>query len=304
MFKRLTQGIAKTRQNLVAGLKSLTGSHQQLNAEDIESLETALLMADCGVDATNELIETTNAALKRSGGAVLETVKAQVTNLLSEAENAAEIGRQGDFPYVMLVVGVNGAGKTTSIAKMGQLLKNQGKKVMFAAGDTFRAAAVDQLKSWGQRLDIPVVAQHTGADPASVIFDACAAAKSRDFDVLIADTAGRLQTQTNLMAELEKIKRVIAKYDPSAPHETILVIDATMGQNALSQAELFDKQVGLDSMLITKLDGTSKGGIVIALAKRFARPIRYIGIGEGPDDLQNFDAGEFASALFDDQAQE
>ena len=304
MFKRLTQGIAKTRQNLVAGLKSLTGSHQQLSAEDIESLETALLMADCGIEATNELIETTNAELKRSGGAVLETIKAQVTNLLSEAENAAEIGRQGDFPYVMLVVGVNGAGKTTSIAKMGQLLKNQGKKVMFAAGDTFRAAAVDQLKSWGERLDIPVVAQHTGADPASVIFDACAAAKSREFDVLIADTAGRLQTQTNLMAELEKIKRVIAKYDPSAPHETILVIDATMGQNALSQAELFDKQVGLDSMLITKLDGTSKGGIVIALAKKFARPIRYVGIGEGPDDLQNFDAGEFASALFDDRALE
>ena len=304
MFKRLTQGIAKTRQNLVAGLKSLTGSHQQLSAEDIESLETALLMADCGIEATNELIETTNAELKRSGGTVLETIQAQVTNLLSEAENAAEIGRQGDFPYVMLVVGVNGAGKTTSIAKMGQLLKNQGKKVMFAAGDTFRAAAVDQLKSWGERLDIPVVAQHTGADPASVIFDACAAAKSREFDVLIADTAGRLQTQTNLMAELEKIKRVIAKYDPSAPHETILVIDATMGQNALSQAELFDKQVGLDSMLITKLDGTSKGGIVIALAKKFARPIRYIGIGEGPDDLQHFDAGEFASALFDDQALE
>ena len=301
MFKRLTQGIAKTRQSLVAGIKSLTGSHQELSDEDIESLETALLMADCGVEATNELIETTNAKLKREGGAVLDTIKAQVANLLADAENPATIHRQGEFPYVILVVGVNGAGKTTSIAKMGRHLKNQGLKVMFAAGDTFRAAAVDQLKSWGERLDIPVVAQHTGADPASVIFDACAAAKSRDFDVLIADTAGRLQTQTNLMAELEKIKRVIAKYDASAPHETMLIIDATMGQNALSQAELFDKQVGLDSMLITKLDGTSKGGIVIALAKKFSRPIRYIGIGEGPDDLQGFNAREYADALFDDQ---
>ena len=301
MFKRLTQGIAKTRRSLVAGIKSITSSHQGLSEEDTETLETALLMADCGVDATSELITATNAKLKKNGGAVLDTIKAEVASLLKNAENSAHIVRQGDFPYVILVVGVNGAGKTTSIAKMGRHLQNLGLKVMFAAGDTFRAAAVEQLKSWGERLDIPVVAQHTGADPASVIFDACAAAKSRQCDVLIADTAGRLQTQTNLMAELEKVKRVIGKFDASAPHETILVIDATMGQNALSQAELFDNQVGLDSMLITKLDGTSKGGIVIALAKKFARPIRYIGVGEGPDDLQTFDAQAFADALFNDQ---
>ena len=301
MFKRLTQGIAKTRHSLVASIKSLTSTHQGLSTDDSESLETSLLVADCGIAATEELLEATNTELKKHGGSVLEIIRSQVAGLLKVAENPTEIARQGDFPYVILVVGVNGAGKTTSIAKMGRHLKNQGLKVMFAAGDTFRAAAVDQLKSWGERLEIPVVAQHTGADPASVIFDACAAAKSRDFDVLIADTAGRLQTQSNLMAELEKIKRVIKKYDASAPHETILVIDATMGQNALSQAELFDRQVGLDSLLITKLDGTSKGGIVIALAKKFARPIRYIGVGEGPDDLQRFDAQEFAHALFDDQ---
>ena len=302
MFKRLSQGIAKTRQSLVAGIKSLTSSHQGLSSDDTESLETALLMADCGVAATTDLIASTNADLKKHGGDLLQTIRKHVASLLSAAENPAEISRQGDFPYVILVVGVNGAGKTTSIAKMGRHLKDRGLKVMFAAGDTFRAAAVEQLKSWGQRLDIPVVAQETGSDPASVIFDACAAAKSRDYDVLIADTAGRLQTQSNLMAELEKIKRVIAKYDASAPHETVLVIDATMGQNALSQAELFDKQVGLDSMLITKLDGTSKGGIVIALAKKFARPIRYIGVGEGPDDLQHFNAEDFAAALFDDDS--
>ncbi|MGR8947610.1 MAG: signal recognition particle-docking protein FtsY [Gammaproteobacteria bacterium] len=300
MFKRLSQGIAKTRASLVSGIKSLTNTHEGLSDDDTEALETSLLMADCGVEATTELIEATNARLKKNGGSVLETVKTEVASLLSAVDRPAPIEKAGGLPYVILVVGVNGAGKTTSIAKMGQHLQNRGLKVMFAAGDTFRAAAVEQLKMWGERLGVPVIAQHTGADPASVIFDACAAAKSREFDVLIADTAGRLQTQTNLMNELEKIKRVIAKHDPSAPHETILVIDATMGQNAISQAELFDKQIGLDSLLITKLDGTSKGGIVIALAKKFARPIRYVGVGEGPDDLQIFDAADFAAALFDE----
>ena len=300
MFKRLSQGIAKTRASLISGIKSLTGTHEGLSEQDKESLETTLLMADCGVEATMELIEATHAELKRSGGTVLDAMKAEVTNLLSTVEQPLKLDRQQGTPQIILVVGVNGAGKTTSIAKMGQHLQNQGLKVMFAAGDTFRAAAVEQLKTWGQRLDVPVVAQHTGADPASVIFDACAAAKSRQLDVLIADTAGRLQTQANLMGELEKIKRVISKHDPSAPHETILVIDATMGQNAISQAELFDQQIGLDSLLITKLDGTSKGGIVIALAKKFGRPIRYIGVGEGPDDLQVFNASDFAAALFQD----
>lgn len=300
MFKRLSQGIAKTRASLVSGIKSLTSTHQGLSEQDKESLETSLLMADCGVEATMELIEATHAQLKKNGGTVLDAITAEVTNLLSDVEQPLVLERQPDKPHIILVVGVNGAGKTTSIAKMGQHLQNQGLKVMFAAGDTFRAAAVEQLKMWGQRLDVPVVAQHTGADPASVIFDACAAAKSRQLDVLIADTAGRLQTQANLMGELEKIKRVISKHDPSAPHETILVIDATMGQNAISQAELFDKQIGLDSLLITKLDGTSKGGIVIALAKKFGRPIRYVGVGEGADDLQVFNARDFASALFQD----
>ncbi|MEM7467075.1 MAG: signal recognition particle-docking protein FtsY [Pseudomonadota bacterium] len=302
MFKRLSQGIAKTRANLVAGIKSLTGTHEGLSENDRETLETALLLADCGVEASTDLIDATHASLRKNGGAVADTLKTEIADLLNGLPDCRDIARQGENPYIILVVGVNGAGKTTSIAKMGQHLKASGLRVMFAAGDTFRAAAVEQLKTWGERLDIPVIAQHTGADPASVIFDACAAAKSRDFDVLIADTAGRLQTQSNLMAELEKIARVIGKHDPEAPHETILVIDATMGQNALSQADLFDKQIGLDSLLITKLDGTSKGGIVIALARKFGRPIRYIGVGERPDDLQTFSAIDFATALFDEQA--
>jgi len=299
MFKRLSQGIAKTRASLVSGIKSLTGGNQGLNDEDKEALETSLLLADCGVSATTALIEATNTRLKKDGGTVIDAVKQEVSTLLGDAEEPLDIPASNGKPFIILVVGVNGAGKTTSIAKMGKNLQSQGLKVMFAAGDTFRAAAVEQLKLWGERLDIPVVAQQTGADPASVIFDACAAATSRNFDVLIADTAGRLQTQTNLMSELEKIKRVIGKHDSSAPHETMLIIDSTMGQNALSQAELFDKLIKIDSLVVTKLDGTSKGGIVIALAKQLSRPIRYIGVGEGPDDLQNFRADAFAQALFD-----
>lgn len=298
MFKRLSQGIAKTRASLVSGIKALTGGHQGLNADDIESLETSLLLADCGVAATADLIELTNKRLKANGGSVLDAIRTEVATLLQHAENEFLPTTHNQGPFILLVAGVNGAGKTTSIAKIGKHLKDRGLSVMFAAGDTFRAAAVEQLKTWGARLDIPVIAQQTGADPASVIFDACAAASSRGIDVLIADTAGRLQTQSNLMAELEKIKRVISKHDPNAPHETTLVIDATMGQNALSQATLFDKQIAIDSLVVTKLDGTSKGGIIVALAKQFSRPIRFIGVGEGPDDLQLFSAEQFANALF------
>lgn len=299
MFKRLSQGIAKTRASLVSGIKSLTGGNQGLDKQDQETLETALLLADCGVTATTELIDATNIRLKKEGGSVVDAVRHEVRALLEDSEAPLDVSTSGSSPFIILVVGVNGAGKTTSIAKMGRNLQKQGLSVMFAAGDTFRAAAVEQLKSWGERLDIPVIAQHTGADPASVIFDACAAATSRNIDVLIADTAGRLQTQTNLMSELEKIKRVIGKHDSEAPHETMLIIDATMGQNALSQAELFDKQITINSLVVTKLDGTSKGGIVIALAKQLSRPIRYIGVGEGPEDLQAFDAKLFAEALFE-----
>jgi fused signal recognition particle receptor len=203
-------------------------------------------------------------------------------------------------PFVILIVGVNGAGKTTTIAKLGRRLKESGLSVMFAAGDTFRAAAVAQLAEWGRRLDIPVIAQATGADPASVLFDACSAAAARGIDVLLADTAGRLHTQTNLMAELEKVKRVIRKFDPDAPHETMLILDATMGQNALAQAKLFHEKIHLDSVSLTKLDGTAKGGIVFAVSSALSLPIRFIGIGEAFDDLREFEAGAFVEALLGD----
>ncbi len=231
---------------------------------------------------------------------IREVVVAEMVDLLAPCEAPLSIPADHSGPFVILIVGVNGAGKTTSIAKIGQRLKASGLSVMFAAGDTFRAAAVEQLSEWGRRLDIPVVAQATGADPASVLFDACAAAKARDIDVLLADTAGRLHTQANLMGELEKVKRVIRKFDPTAPHETMLILDATMGQNALSQARLFHEQIHLDSVSLTKLDGTAKGGIVFALAAALGLPIRFIGIGETYDDLRTFAARDFSAALMAD----
>ena len=300
MFDRISKGIARTRDSLVAGIRAISGSRSGLDNDAKDALETSLLLADCGVDATLEIVAATDARLKNDGGEVVDAVREEVAGLLGGAEQSIDLSTAQGEPFVILVVGVNGAGKTTSIAKMGRYFRDRGHSVMFAAGDTFRAAAVDQLKRWGERLDIPVISQDTGADPASVIFDACAAAKSRAIDILIADTAGRLQTQDNLMAELEKIKRVIRKHNPQAPHETLLIIDATMGQNALSQARLFHDKVALDSLVVTKLDGTAKGGILLALVRNLALPIRFIGVGESFDDLQEFSAEEFATALFSD----
>ncbi|MGR9090296.1 MAG: signal recognition particle-docking protein FtsY [Gammaproteobacteria bacterium] len=300
MFKRLAQGISRTRDNLLGGLKSVLGKKRIIDEETLEALESALLVADCGIEATQRIVDRCRASKADQNLDVTAVVVEEMVELLAPCEAPLAVPAEHSGPFVILVVGVNGAGKTTSIAKIGQRLKASGLSVMFAAGDTFRAAAVEQLSEWGRRLDIPVVAQATGADPASVLFDACAAAKARDIDVLLADTAGRLHTQSNLMAELEKVKRVIRKFDPTAPHETMLILDATMGQNALSQAQLFHEQIHLDSVTLTKLDGTAKGGIVFALAAALALPIRFIGIGETYDDLRTFSAREFADALMAD----
>lgn len=300
MFKRLAEGISRTRDNLLGGLKSVLGKKRVIDEETLEALETALLVSDCGIEATQRIVARCRASKADPNLDIREVVVAEMVELLSPCEAPLAIPADHNGPYIILIVGVNGAGKTTSIAKIGQRLKASGLSVMFAAGDTFRAAAVEQLSEWGRRLDIPVVAQATGADPASVLFDACAAAKARDIDVLLADTAGRLHTQSNLMAELEKVKRVIRKFDADAPHETMLILDATMGQNALSQAQLFHEQIHLDSVSLTKLDGTAKGGIVFALAAALALPIRFIGIGETYDDLRTFSARDFADALMAD----
>ena len=300
MFKRLAEGISRTRDHLLGGLKSVLGKKRVIDDAAIDTLETALLMADCGIEATNRIVLKCKASKADPSVDFSELVIGEMAALLEPCEAPLTVPAERDGPFVILVVGVNGVGKTTTIAKIGRRLKESGRSVMFAAGDTFRAAAVEQLSEWGRRLDIPVVAQDTGADAASVLFDACSAAAARDIDVLIADTAGRLHTQSNLMAELEKVKRVIRKFDADAPHETLLVLDATMGQNALSQARLFHEQIHLDGVCLTKLDGTAKGGIVFALASALGLPIRFIGIGEADDDLRPFVAREFAEALIGD----
>jgi len=297
MFKRLAQGISRTRNSLLDGLKAVLGKKTTLDSATIETLESSLLIADCGIEATQRIIDGLKSRGSLADRGLVETVVEEMTDLLKTCEAPLVIPAHRKSPFVILVVGVNGAGKTTTIAKIGKRLTESGLSVMFAAGDTFRAAAVEQLSEWGRRLDIPVIAQSAGADPASVIFDACAAATARRVDVLLADTAGRLHTQSNLMAELEKVKRVIRKFDVTAPHETMLILDATMGQNALSQATLFHEQIELDSIVLTKLDGTAKGGILFALAAKLGLPIRFIGIGESYDDLQPFVARDFAEAV-------
>jgi fused signal recognition particle receptor len=304
MFKRLAEGISRTRDSLLGGLKAVLGKKTRIDDTSLETLESTLLIADCGVETTARIIHSIKSRGLDNDQSLLSLVTNEMTELLREVEAPLVPSRQTAGPFIILVVGVNGAGKTTTIAKMGRHFKTAGLSVMFAAGDTFRAAAVEQLCIWGERLDIPVIKQGSGADPASVIFDACTAATSRGIDVLIADTAGRLQTQTNLMAELEKVKRVVRKFDANAPHETMLIVDATMGQNALSQAKLFHEQIELDSISLTKLDGTAKGGILFALVSALKLPIRYIGVGEAFDDLQAFSAEEFARAMLSDASLE
>ncbi len=299
-FARLKQGLAKTSQNLGNGLASLFLG-KKIDDELYEELETQLLMADVGVETTQKLIKQLIAHADRKqlkdADSLYEKLQAEMAILLDKVEQPLQINN-ADGPYVILMVGVNGVGKTTTIGKLAQQFKQQGKSVMLAAGDTFRAAAVEQLQVWGERNQIPVIAQHTGADSASVIFDAYQAAKARKVDVLIADTAGRLQNKAHLMEELKKIVRVMKKIDEAAPHEVMLTLDAGTGQNALSQAKLFHEAVQLTGISLTKLDGTAKGGVIFAIADQFSLPIRYIGVGEGIDDLRVFHSQDFIRALF------
>ena len=299
-FSRLKKGLLKTRVNIGSGFSSIF-SGKKIDDELFEELETQLLTADLGVDTTMKLIDNLTDAADRKqlkdGDALYELMKQEMATMLKTAEQPLEIPAEKK-PFVILMVGVNGVGKTTTIGKMAKQFQNQGKSVMLAAGDTFRAAAVEQLQVWGERNSIPVIAQHTGADSASVVFDAFQAAKARNIDVLIADTAGRLQNKDNLMQELEKIARVMKKVDPDAPHEVMLTIDAGTGQNAISQVNLFNQCVGLTGITLSKLDGTAKGGVIFAVADKFNIPIRYIGVGESIDDLRTFKSDDFIDALF------
>ena len=297
MFKRLKEGIARTRDSLLNRIGRLFGRGEPIDDASLETLETALLQADMGVQVTATVMSAVKQRGRQEGAVLIEILRDEMIKALQPVAQALDVTTSDRQPSVLLVVGVNGVGKTTTIAKLGRHLQAAGKQVMFAAGDTFRAAAVEQLKAWGERLNIPVIAQAPGADPASVIYDAYAAATARGMDVLIADTAGRLHTQDGLMAELVKIKRVLGKLNPAAPHESMLILDATMGQNALQQARVFHQSVTLNSVVMTKLDGTAKGGIVFAVAQELALPIRFIGVGEQFDDLQPFAPEAFVAAL-------
>ncbi|MBJ7545546.1 signal recognition particle-docking protein FtsY [Pseudomonas sp. OA3] len=303
-FARLKHGLSKTSASLGEGMASLFLGKKAIDDDLLDDLETRLLTADVGVEATTAIIGNLTKRVARKeladSGALYKALQEELVSLLKPVEQSLVIDTAKQ-PYVILVVGVNGVGKTTTIGKLAKKLQLEGKKVMLAAGDTFRAAAVEQLQVWGERNNIAVIAQHTGADSASVIFDAVQAAKSRGIDVLIADTAGRLHTKDNLMEELKKVRRVIGKLDETAPHEVLLVLDAGTGQNAINQAKQFNQTVNLTGLALTKLDGTAKGGVIFALAKQFGLPIRYIGVGEGIDDLRPFQAQAFVQALFEER---
>ncbi|PHM24294.1 signal recognition particle-docking protein FtsY [Xenorhabdus budapestensis] len=298
-FVRLKRSLVKTRQNLGAGFFGLFRG-KKIDDDLFEELEEQLLIADVGVETTRKIINSLTAHASRKelkeAEALYIKLKEEMSGILAKVDRPLEI--EDKSPYVILMVGVNGVGKTTTIGKLARQYQSQGKSVMLAAGDTFRAAAVEQLQVWGERNKIPVIAQHTGADPASVIFDAIQSAKAKGVDILIADTAGRLQNKSHLMEELKKIVRVMKKLDEEAPHEIMLTLDASTGQNAVSQAKLFHEAVGLTGISLTKLDGTAKGGVIFAIADQFEIPIRYIGVGEGIEDLRPFKADDFIEALF------
>jgi len=301
---QLRAGLSRTSGQLAAGVGRLFLGRKEIDPSVLEDLESELLMADVGIDATMEITGRLTERVARrdlvDGDAVYAALQQELQEMLAPCEKALDTGSA--TPYVILMVGVNGAGKTTTIGKLARRLQLEGRSVMLAAGDTFRAAAVEQLQTWGERHAIPVVAQATGADSASVIFDAVQAAQARGVDVLIADTAGRLHNKDHLMEELKKVVRVIGKLDPSAPHEIMLVLDAGMGQNALAQAENFRETVGVTGITLTKMDGTAKGGIIFAIAQKLGLPIRFIGVGEKAEDLRPFVASEFIDALFTDTA--
>ncbi len=300
LFGRLKQGLSRTSNKLTDGFASLVLGRKTIDDDLLEELETQLLTADLGVDATTRIIDdlTQRVNRKQLGDveALFKAMRDDMVKILEPSAKPLVIPAKAG-PFVILMVGINGVGKTTTIGKLAKQFQQQGKKVMLAAGDTFRAAAVEQLQVWGERNQIPVIAQPTGADSASVIYDALEAAKARDVDILIADTAGRLHTQSNLMEELKKVKRVMGKVDATAPHEVMLVVDAGTGQNALQQAQQFNEAVGVTGITLTKLDGTAKGGIIFAIADKTGLPIRYIGVGEKIDDLRSFNANDFVDAL-------
>ncbi len=302
LLSRLKAGLAKTRHGLSEGIANLVVGRKQIDDELLEDLETQLLTADVGVEATQAIIQDLTRRVARKqladADALMAALRDDMRKMLDPVDAPLSIP-MSDRPFVLLMVGINGAGKTTTIGKIARRLQNEGRSVMLAAGDTFRAAAVEQLQTWGERNQVPVIAQQQGADSASVIFDALQAAQARGIDVLIADTAGRLHTQSNLMEELKKIKRVLGKLDSTAPHEVMLVVDAGTGQNALNQAQQFNQAVDITGITLTKLDGTAKGGIIFAIAKQLGIPIRFIGVGEAIEDLRAFNAGEFVDALFD-----
>ena len=303
LFASLRQRLSKTRENLSSGLADLLLGKKQIDDQLLEELEDQLLMADVGIQATQKITARLTESLKRRQLSDSESLIGALKQTMTEILDPCSVPLQIDpakKPFVILMVGVNGAGKTTTAGKLAQQFKKQGLKVMLAAGDTFRAAAVEQLQTWGERLDVPVVNQGQGADSASVIFDALKSAQARGIDVLIADTAGRLHTQLGLMDELEKIKRVMAKLDAEAPHEILLVLDAGTGQNALPQASKFKETIGVSGLVLTKLDGTAKGGMIFSVAEQLQTPIRYIGVGETVDDLRPFDHEEFVDALLAD----
>lgn len=301
LFARLKQGLSRTREGLTKGLANLFLGKKVIDAELLEDIETLLLSADVGVESTQVLIQDLTDRVSRKqladSEALFDALKLNMVNILAPVEKPLVLPPKTGKPFVILMVGINGAGKTTTIGKLAKRFQAEGRSVMLAAGDTFRAAAVEQLKAWGERNQVAVIAQHSRADSASVIYDALQAAIARKVDILIADTAGRLHTQGNLMEELKKVSRVIKKLDVTAPHETMLIVDAGTGQNALAQARQFHQAVGLTGITVTKLDGTAKGGIIFAIAKQMGLPLRFIGVGEQLDDLRVFEAENFVSAL-------
>lgn len=306
LFTRLKLGLSKTRRSFTDSIANLVLGRKEIDDDLLDELEMVLLTADVGVEATDRIISNLTEQVSRKElkepEALISALKKQLQEIIEPVSQTLDVDAtlsQQQGPYVILMVGINGVGKTTTIGKLAKKFQNEGKSVMLAAGDTFRAAAVEQLQTWGERNHVPVMAQKTGADSAAVIFDAIQSAKAKNIDILIADTAGRLHTQSNLMEELKKVKRVMGKIDQSAPHEVMLVIDAGTGQNALNQAQQFREAVDVSGITVTKLDGTAKGGIVFALAEKLAIPVRFIGVGESIDDLRPFQAKEFTEALFD-----
>ena len=301
-FSRLKSGLVKTRDSLAGGIDRVVHGKAKVGEELLEELEEVLLTADVGIATTQHILQELRNAVAdnriRESKDVMECLKEILVAILEENQEEAEVREQGDSPHVVLMIGVNGSGKTTTIGKLASKWQGEGKNVLLAAGDTFRAAAIEQMLVWAERLDIPCIHQKSGADPSAVAYDGVQAGIARKMDIVLVDTAGRLQTNSNLMEELKKVKRVIGKVLPSAPHETLLVLDASIGQNSISQAKLFNEAIGVDGLVMTKLDGTGKGGVLFNISRELNLPVRFIGIGEKADDVQAFNAKSFVEALF------